>query len=129
MRRLFVNIVIFVVAILLLGTVGVFGFVWSFLSSLFQIRKTNFFIYWGDVLYAINVGIDKIGNVLLGSFLNTTALHNKYKVQPFGTVHFTISQVLALNERENNITGFGKWIIDILELLDPGHMDKSIDRL
>lgn len=129
MRRLFVNIVIFVVAILLLGTVGVFGFVWSFLSSLFQIRKTNFFIYWGDVIFAVNVGIDKIGNVLLGSFLNTTSIYDKDKVQPFGTVHFTISQVLALNERVNNVTGFGKWIIGLLEFLDPGHMKGSIDRL
>lgn len=50
-------------------------------------------------------------------------------VQPFGTVHFTISQVLALNELENNITGFGNWIIGILEDLDPGHMKKSIKNL
>lgn len=86
-------------------------------------------MYWGDVLYAINVGIDKIGNVLLGSFLNSFAIQNKNIVQPFGTVHFTISQVLALNELENNTTDFGDWIIGILEDLDPGHMKKSIKNL
>ncbi len=75
------------------------------------------------MIYTINVGIDKIGNVLLGAFLNQFAIKKTdYK---FGDIDDTISKALAKNL--DNLTPLGKFIVDILESIDPGHMKKSLD--
>lgn len=75
------------------------------------------------MIYTINVGIDKIGNVLLGAFLNQFAIKKlDYK---FGDIDDTISKALAKNL--DNLTPLGKFIVDILESIDPGHMKKSLD--
>lgn len=73
-------------------------------------------------MYTINVGIDKIGNVLLAAFLNKFAIKEpKYR---FGNINDTISEALAKNL--DNLTPLGQFIVDVLEWIDPGHMEKSI---
>jgi len=121
MRRLIVNILIFCIAIVLLCTLGLFGLLYGIIV---HILSLNLFTYLGNVMYSINVGIDQIGNVLLGTFLNRTCLTDREVEKQFGRVDETISHVLAHNQ--NNSTAFGSWIIDLLEWLDPGHMEKSL---
>ena len=123
MIRLLKNILLFFIAIVLLLTVGSFGLVYTIFDSIFNIRNKSFFKYWGDLVYTINVGIDKIGNVLLGKFLNEFALT---KIEyPFGNINDTISYALAKNI--NNLTSLGRFIVDVLEYIDPGHMERSIN--
>jgi hypothetical protein len=125
MKRLIVNIILFFVAIFLLSTVGVFGLLYTALFTLINYRFKSFITYWGNLLYQINVGIDQIGNVLLGKFLNNFALIRSGEY-PFGKADMTISHVLAVNQLNNNVTSLGRWIINVLERLDPGHMKKSL---
>lgn len=122
MRRLISNIVLFFVAISLLFTVGTFGLVYTIFWSFYNSSKISFFKYWGDLMYTINVGIDKIGNVLLAAFLNKFAVKEpQYK---FGNINDTISEALAKNL--DNLAPLGQFIVDVLEWIDPGHMEKSI---
>lgn len=122
MRRLFVNIILFFVALSLLFTIGTFGLVYTIFWSVYNSSKISFFKYWGDLMYTINVGIDKIGNVLLAAFLNKFAVKEpKYK---FGNINDTISEALAKNL--DNLAPLGQFIVDVLEKIDPGHMEKSI---
>jgi hypothetical protein len=106
----------------LLFTVGTFGLIYTIVWSLFNSAKISFFKYWADLMYTINVGIDKIGNVLLAAFLNKFAIVEP--IYKFGNINDTISEALAKNL--DNLTPFGKWIVDVLEWIDPGHMEKSI---
>lgn len=122
MKRLINNIIIFIVAIFLLFTVGTFGLIYTIVWSVFNSAKISFFKYWADLMYTINVGIDKIGNVLLAAFLNKFAIVEP--VYKFGDINDTISEALAKNL--NNLTPLGKFIVDVLEWVDPGHMEKSI---
>ena len=122
MKRLINNAIIFFVAIVLLATIGTFGLIYTVFYSIFNIRKISFFKYWADLIYTINVGIDKIGNVLLAAFLNKFAIIEP--VYRFGNINDTISEALAKNL--DNLTPFGQWIVDVLEWIDPGHMKKSI---
>ena len=124
MNKLLKNIVLLFVAIFLLFTIGIYGLVYSFFKSILTFSKANFIGYWADLLYQINVGIDMIGNVMLGKFLNHHAIINPG--YDFGKVKHTISHVLAVNQKNNNLTEFGKWIVNILEWIDPGHMEKSL---
>jgi hypothetical protein len=122
MKRLINNIIIFIVAMFLLFTVGTFGLIYTIIWSIFNSAKISFFKYWADLMYTINVGIDKIGNVLLAAFLNKFAIvEQTYK---FGNINDTISEALAKNL--DNLTPLGKFIVDVLEWIDPGHMEKSI---
>jgi hypothetical protein len=125
MKRLLVNIALFFVALLLLATVGVYGLIYSIIYSLINYSKVQFVTFCTDLLYSINVGIDQIGNVLLGTFLNQTCLIDKTRY-PFGKVDKTISNVLAVNYFADNLTAFGLWIVNILESLDNNHMAKSL---
>jgi len=121
-KRLINNVIIFFVAIALLATVGTFGLIYTVFWSILNIKKISFLKYWADLIYTINVGIDKIGNVLLAAFLNRFAIVEP--VYRFGSINDTISESLAKNL--NNLTPFGQWIVDVLEWIDPGHMEKSI---
>ncbi len=126
MKKIAKNIVLFFIAAFLLLTVGVYGLIYAFVKSILTLNKADFAGYWGDLLYQINVGIDMIGNVMLGKFLNHHAIHDK-TIYPFGNVNHTISHVLAVNLlKHNNTTRFGNWIITILERIDPGHMEISL---
>jgi hypothetical protein len=120
-KRLINNAIILFVAIALLATIGTFGLIYTVFWSILNIRKISFFKYWADLIYTINVGIDKIGNVLLAAFLNKFAVVKP--VYKFGNINDTISEALAKNL--DNLTPFGKWIVDILEWIDKGHMEKS----
>lgn len=125
MKKILTNISIFFVAILLLATVGSFGVFYTILLSIIDVRKTHLLNYWGSLLYQINVGIDQIGNVLLARFLNEFAIQDS-TLYPFGRVNMTISHVLAINQINNNLKKLGITIVDILEYLDKGHMEKSM---
>lgn len=122
MKRFVVNIILLIVALILLATIGLYGAIYMLLFSLWNIRTVSFFGYWGNVLYAINVAIDRIGNVLLGEFLNKYAVI--WVAYPFGNVNDTISYALARNI--DNLSGLGELIVSILEVIDPGHMEKSL---
>lgn len=122
MKKLLKNIILLFVAIILLITLGTFGLLYTIISSVYNIRNLSVLKYWSNILYTINVGIDKIGNVLLGDFLNNFAVRNStYK---FGNIDDTISKALAKNI--NNLTSLGKFVVNILEFIDPGHMKKSL---
>lgn len=123
MKKISVNVVLFIVAVLLLATVGAFGVMYTFLHSILKVHKSTILHYWGDLLYQINVGIDQIGNVLLARFLNDFAIRD-YTVYPFGKVNMTISHVLSVNEANGNLKKLGRFIVYVLEYIDPGHMQK-----
>lgn len=134
MKRLFVNIILFFVAVFLLSTIGVFGLVYGLYYSIRHYTKAQFIKYWADVVYLINVGIDQIGNVMLAHFLTEFFLIDKglidkeliNEVRRFGKITETISYVLAINYFAGNLTKFGLSIVAILEFIDPGHMEDSL---
>lgn len=124
MRRVLVNLALFFLAVILLMTLGVFGLIYTIVYSIRHRNTLSFYEYWGDLLYSINIGIDRIGNVLLAAFLNNTAI--KTKRYPFGIVNHTISHVLAYNYFNYNLTWFGYFLVKALESLDKGHMKKAL---
>jgi len=122
MKKLLKNIVLFFIAIILLITLGSLGLIYTIFSSIYNFKNISVLKYWSDIVYTINVGIDKIGNVLLGEFMNKFAVTEP--VYRFGNIDDTISKALAKNL--NNLTSLGKFIVNILEWIDPGHMEDSL---
>ncbi len=125
MKRLLVNIALFLVAVLLLSSAGIYGLIYSLIFSLLNLKKYSFIDFCADTIYSINIGIDQIGNVLLALFLTRYCLIDK-TFFPFGKVDQTISHVLAVNYFRFNLSSFGLWLVKTLDFFDKDHMYKSL---
>ena len=123
MRRILINIALFFVATGLLTTIGVFGLIYTIGLTIITFDRGRFTTYWGNLLYQINMGIDQIGNVMLGEFMNRYLVTQL--VHPFGEVDETISYALAKNR--GYLNGLGRGVAWVLELIDPGHLDKAVE--
>lgn len=66
--------------------------------------------------------LDVLGNVIGGPVWNLLFLKNA--IVKFGSRFDTMSFVFAMNRE--NLTGFGKLIVKLLETLDPGHLEDSV---
>jgi len=55
--------------------------------------------------------------------MNKFAVHEP--VYKFGNINDTINKSLVKNL--NNLTRLGKFVVTILEWIDPGHMEKSLE--
>lgn len=126
MKKLIINIILFFVASLLLLTLGSIGLLFTLVSSVLNFKNKSFTGYWGNLLYQINIGIDQIGNVMLGEFLNRFTVDNSQDTYKFGMVNETISYVIAKNRGKLN--KFGIFIHDVIEWIDEGHFDTALKR-
>lgn len=76
-----------------------------------------------DYAKAIAISIDQLGNVVLSNLFNDILI--KRGGYPFGDPDETISKVLGVNKRLNNLTHLGKWLSNTLNKIDPYHVEKA----
>lgn len=120
MKRLLTNLGLIILGLLLLSTVGVAGVLFNLIYGIIKWNKQTTITYWANVFRELALGIDRIGCVLLGTFLTKTMI--KTEDIPFGKIDHTISHVLALNYQADNLTKEGKALVWLLELVDEGHI-------
>jgi len=94
------------------------GFIYSF----FRMSKAEFSKYLMDVA----VSEDQTGGVYTAEFLDDTM--TKDRSEHFGDPDKTISRLLGELQAKNNLSTLGKTIGFILDLIDPGHLSKSIEK-
>lgn len=100
---------------------GPLGLAYGFFYTLF----TKGFRGIGEYFLKIAISIDQLGNVLMQHLLNFLWIKKgSYK---FGNRDETISSALGRNKERNTLTGFGKFIDAILNLIDSDHSLNSID--
>lgn len=140
MKKLLNSVILLVVAIGLATTLLPFGFVYSIYYAIRYYHSSSFAAYFSSLFYSVALGIDKIGNVVLGALLNAMMLQKSSKSYLFGDVNDTISYVLAKNlslkqhafrfrvKESKNLTWAGWWLVCVLEFLDSDHMGKSLRR-
>lgn len=74
----------------------------------------------------IAISLDQLGNVILGPLLNIVM--KKRGGWLFGDEDETLSMAIALNYYMNNLTNLGGFFADMLEYIDPGHLQKAIEK-
>ena len=117
----FIGLLLLLISLLLVFTTGVLGFVFGFFSQLF----TKGFKGIGEFSLQTAISIDQLGNVIMQHLLNLIWIKKGgYK---FGNRDETISSVLGKNKRLGLLTGFGKAIDKLLDVIDPNHSLNSID--
>ncbi|WP_282054477.1 hypothetical protein [Maribacter luteus] len=116
-----IGLLLFCISIILMLVTGPLGFIYGIFHSLF----TQGFSGIGEFLLKIAISIDQLGNVMMQHLLNQ--LWIKKAGYRFGNRDETISSVLGKNKQSDTLTGFGKAIDKILDIIDPDHSLNSID--
>jgi hypothetical protein len=76
-------------------------------------------------LFTIAKSIDQLGNVVCADLFNTTLI--KKGGYTFGNEDVTISHVLGMNKKFNNLTFTGKALSWLLNAIDKDHVEKAIE--
>ncbi|MGB5497534.1 MAG: hypothetical protein WBM77_01240 [Maribacter sp.] len=117
----FFGLLLFGISIVLLLFTGPLGLIYGFFHTLFSKGLTGI----GEYLLKIAISVDQLGNVIMQHLLNM--LWVKKGGYKFGNRDETISSALGKNKQNNTLTGFGKYIDKILDIIDANHSLNSID--
>lgn len=88
--------------------------------------KRKWYKQLNDSCMKIAISIDQLGNVVFQYPMNYLFI-SKSSIDRFGNEDETISSVLGKNERSGNLKYLGKVLGGVLNWIDPGHLEKSID--
>lgn len=110
----FILLVIAIILAILLFPIG-----WLYTVFTFRTKPERINSY----AKVIALSIDQLGNVVLSSLFNDILI--KDNGYPFGDEDETISRVLGVNKRLGTLTKLGKWLADVLNWIDPEHVEKA----
>ncbi len=116
-----IGLLLFSISIILILTTGPLGLIYGFFHTLFS----KGFRGIGEFLLKIAISVDQLGNVIMQHLLNL--LWVKKGGYTFGNRDETISSALGKNKQKNTLTGLGKSIDKILDIIDANHSLNSID--
>lgn len=93
MKELIKWIMIFLTAVMLFIIIAPVSILYNIVMSLIEYRKHSFYKYWINLLYAMSIAIDNMGNVIIADFMNRAAIIEK-REHLFGDPSQTVSYVL-----------------------------------
>jgi len=111
-----INFLLAVIAVVLVLMLGVP----LYLIGLFTVKIHSVYHF------KIAISADQFGNVIGGPLFNL--ILKKRGGYIFGDPDDTISMCLAINYKINNLTYLGRFFADMLEFIDKGHLEKSIEK-
>ncbi len=111
------GVILLLIAVLLSILLFPIGWIYTFITFRAKPGRLN--------LYAktIALSIDQLGNVVLSNLFNDLLIQsNGYK---FGNEDETISKVLGVNKYHKTLKPWGVWLSNVLNRIDPGHVEKA----
>ena len=135
-----------ILAAIILGIITLpLGIVWNFFKPFYDYRThrfkdtlKQFGLYWLKLFYQIwnvikfflhnaAVGIDLLGNVVIGDLIEDIVTH-KEKTW-FGNGKVTISAAIGQLEHYNNLNKRGKWLSKMLSIVfEPNHCKNAYEK-
>ena len=116
-----VGLLLFVISLILAVLTVPLGFIYGIGHAIITKGITGL----GEYTLKIAISIDQLGNVIMQHLLNLLWIRKGgYK---FGNRDETISSALGRNKVLGTLTGFGKLMDKILDIIDPNHSLNSID--
>jgi len=96
------------------------GWLYSLVTFRASIKKLG--NYW----FVMAVGVDQLGNTVMSTLFNDILI-TKYG-HKFGDEDQTVSMVLGVNKAMGTLTKVGRLMADILNKIDPNHVEKAIEK-
>ena len=84
---------------------------------------------FANYVYKVALAVDQLGNVTCQDIFNHTLVKTKKDFHAFGDEDDTISYCLAMNQKKDTLSKFGKfwaWFLDIVDSKNGGHMQKTL---
>ena len=112
--------ILLIIAVLMSIVLYPLGLVYSLITFRFSFKQLG--SYW----FVMAVSVDQLGNVVMSTLFNDLLIR-KYG-HKFGDEDQTVSMVLGVNKKMGTLTKLGKLIADILNKIDPDHVEKAIEK-
>lgn len=119
-----ISFLLLLTAILLAITFFGVGILTTLIRSLVRWKRVSFFAYLAQSAQSLALSIDLMGNVVCRDLLELTMTRN-YLNYPFGNYLETISRVLGINKHLGTLTRLGTGLAWLLNLIDPGHVERA----
>jgi hypothetical protein len=112
--------ILLVIAVLMSIVLYPIGWIYSIITFRGSLKKL------GSWWYVMAVSVDQLGNVVMSTLFNDFLI-KKYGYE-FGHEDLTVSAVLGINKKIGTLTKLGKFIADVLNKIDPNHVEKAIEK-
>jgi hypothetical protein len=111
--------ILLIISILMSIILYPLGWIYSIITFRGSLKKL------GSWWFIMAVSVDQLGNVVMSTLFNDILIR-KYG-HKFGDEDQTISMVLGVNKAIGTLTKLGKLIADLLNKIDPNHVEKAIE--
>lgn len=118
------NVILLVVAVVLASVLIPLGVVFTVIQAIRQRSWRKIVGYLDKSAGALALAIDHFGNTVCRDLLN--ALFIQRGGYGFGNIKETISSALGKNALGNKLTLAGWALVWLLDVIDPGHVEKAI---
>jgi hypothetical protein len=126
MKEYIYGFVLFLISIVIASVLGPVAFIYTIIRSLVRLSRTEMQMLFGRLFYFMAYSIDQFGNVI-GQYLFNDTLITKDSTYKFGNPDVTISAVLGMNKKNKTLSKLGTYICNILNYIDPNHVEKAAD--
>jgi hypothetical protein len=117
---------LFLISIPIISVIGPIAFVYTIIRSIVKLSSVEIQMLFGRLFYFMAYSVDQFGNVL-GQYLFNDTLITKDSTYKFGNPDVTISAVLGMNKKNKTLSKMGTYIANILNWIDPNHVEKAAD--
>lgn len=124
LSRLFLSILLFILALILFAVLSVIGFLWSIAKIFYKVDIKTAIKGLSDYFFSLALSVNQSGAVAFKGLFNDVLI--KGKGMPFGDEDKQISEVLGWNERYYKLTKIGKFIVKILNKIDTKHCENTL---
>ncbi|QJD79565.1 hypothetical protein [Spirosoma rhododendri] len=100
------------------------GILTTLIRSLIRWKRVSFSAYIAQAARSLALSIDRMGNVVCSDLLELTMTRDTGNYL-FGNSVETISLVLGMNKHLGTLTRFGTGLAWLLNLIDPGHVERA----
>jgi hypothetical protein len=115
------EILLCILALSLVCSIGLIGFVFAFLRACITLKFKRFREY----SFNIAKSLDQLGNVVMSPLFNLILIKT-WSPNKFGDADETISSVLGRNQKTNTLAYLGRRLVAFLDAVDDNHSIKSI---
>lgn len=126
MNKYIYGFVLFLISVIIASILGPIAFIYTVIRSIIKLSVTEIEMLFGRLFYFMAYSIDQFGNVI-GQYLFNDTLITKDSTYKFGNPDVTISAVLGMNKKNKTLSKLGTYIADILNWIDPNHVEKAAD--
>jgi hypothetical protein len=130
--KLATSLLLMIVARLLMLTFGTFSFIYTHIKFIARSIRLKSWKHLSNKLryyyYELAWADDQKGNVLCQDVFNDWFIkRDSAKRYNYGKIDHTVSHVTGVNEKRGNLTFWGRLLVAILNLIDPGHTTDAAD--